>query len=394
MYVVSGLEVVPILRMMRLRVVDLVAEGESIWGEGAGGGGCPCCCCCHQSAQPLHYSGPRLLVAAIVLASAAYGLAALLLAAAEHHQPPHQHRVAWHHRAPPPARPSHQPAPLQSHQAELASGGLVRAGGRGLELLGRGGLGPQPRRARLHWCRPLRFLSPPGPVVALASFPGSGNTWLRYLIQQATGVFTGSVYKDYGLLKNGFPAESVVNGSVAVVKTHESGPGARAPFSRAVLLIRSPGAAIHAEFNRQSGGHVGFASPDRYRRNRGKYWQDFVADKLITWRRTNLDWLEHFRGPMHVVLYDRLVTHVEQELRALLAFLGLRAPRTAIDCALARREGIYKRRRRALPFDPYTGAMREALRAAEDQVMVALRRLLQTAAAASTTAAAPSPPTQ
>lgn len=24
-------------------------------------------------------------------------------------------------------------------------------------------------------------------VIALASFPGSGNTWLRYLLQQATG---------------------------------------------------------------------------------------------------------------------------------------------------------------------------------------------------------------
>ena len=24
----------------------------------------------------------------------------------------------------------------------------------------------------------------PGPVTALASFPGSGNTWLRYLLQQ------------------------------------------------------------------------------------------------------------------------------------------------------------------------------------------------------------------
>jgi hypothetical protein len=49
-------------------------------------------------------------------------------------------------------------------------------------------------------------------VVALASFPGSGNTWVRYLLQQATGILTGSVYKDYALLKNGFPAENVVNG--------------------------------------------------------------------------------------------------------------------------------------------------------------------------------------
>ena len=40
---------------------------------------------------------------------------------------------------------------------------------------------------------------------------------------QATGLYTGSVYKDYALLKNGFPAESINNGSVIVVKTHEWG---------------------------------------------------------------------------------------------------------------------------------------------------------------------------
>lgn len=85
-----------------------------------------------------------------------------------------------------------------------------------------------------------------------------------------SGVYTGSVYKDYGLLKNGFPAESVVNSSVSVVKTHEWGASARRPFTKAVLIIRSPNAAIQAEFNRQSGGHIGFASPDRYKRNKGK----------------------------------------------------------------------------------------------------------------------------
>ena len=35
--------------------------------------------------------------------------------------------------------------------------------------------------------------------VSLASYPGSGNTWVRLLIEQATGVFTGSVYVDIGL---------------------------------------------------------------------------------------------------------------------------------------------------------------------------------------------------
>lgn len=55
-------------------------------------------------------------------------------------------------------------------------------------------------------------------IPALASFPGSGNTWLRYMLQQATGILTGSVYKDYGLLKSGFPAESISNSSVLLVK--------------------------------------------------------------------------------------------------------------------------------------------------------------------------------
>lgn len=107
-------------------------------------------------------------------------------------------------------------------------------------------------------------------LTALASFPGSGNTWLRYLLQQATGILTGSIYKDYGLLKTGFPAENVCNSSVLLVKTHEWGAKAWAPFSKAILLVRDPEKAIIAEFNRQSGGHIGFASPDRYKRTKGK----------------------------------------------------------------------------------------------------------------------------
>lgn len=34
------------------------------------------------------------------------------------------------------------------------------------------------------------------PPVALASFPGSGNTWLRHMLESASGIFTGSRYKD------------------------------------------------------------------------------------------------------------------------------------------------------------------------------------------------------
>lgn len=96
----------------------------------------------------------------------------------------------------------------------------------------------------VNWCSELRWRSPPSPdVVALVSYPGSGNTWLRYLLQQATGILTGSIYMDYGLRVHGFPAENVTDGSVLVVKTHAV-PTESDKFKSAILLIRNPRDAI------------------------------------------------------------------------------------------------------------------------------------------------------
>ena len=67
----------------------------------------------------------------------------------------------------------------------------------------------------------LRFLNPPGQhLTALASFPGSGNTWVRYILQEATGIAMGSVYNDPRLKRNLFPGEGIYNRSVLAIKTH------------------------------------------------------------------------------------------------------------------------------------------------------------------------------
>lgn len=42
-------------------------------------------------------------------------------------------------------------------------------------------------------------------LVALASFPGAGNTWARHLIELATGFYTGSYYFDGSLYNKGMP---------------------------------------------------------------------------------------------------------------------------------------------------------------------------------------------
>ncbi|TDG39301.1 hypothetical protein AWZ03_014277 [Drosophila navojoa] len=207
----------------------------------------------------------------------------------------------------------------------------------------------------------LQGIAPSPMLTALASFPGSGNTWLRYLLQQATGILTGSIYKDYGLLKTGFPAENVCNSSVLLVKTHEWGSKAWAPFSKAILLVRDPEKAIIAEFNRQSGGHIGFASPDRYKRTKGKYWQQFVSNKLKGWELMNLSWARNFTGSIKVVFYDDLVQHTERELRRILEFLEFPVNEQLLRCALVRKEGIFRRKKRLLSFDPYTDAMRAEL---------------------------------
>ena len=57
-------------------------------------------------------------------------------------------------------------------------------------------------------CRERTFLDRKSPIVGLVSTPGSGNTWLRHLLEQATGIFTGSVYCDNSL-KAVFPGEYV-----------------------------------------------------------------------------------------------------------------------------------------------------------------------------------------
>lgn len=100
--------------------------------------------------------------------------------------------------------------------------------------------------------------------VALVSLPGSGNTWLRGLLERATGVCTGSLFCDKILHGGGMCGEGMRDG-VLVVKTHDtrlqwtdmhykSGKWSdtRPFFDAAIVVIRSPFKALVAEWNRQN----------------------------------------------------------------------------------------------------------------------------------------------
>ena len=116
-----------------------------------------------------------------------------------------------------------------------------------------------------------RFINGTGrSPIALASFPGSGNTWVRGLMQAATGLCTGAIYCDRTLRKTGFPGESIRSGIVLAVKTHHDDPrwvgvhyDRSAPFSyfkkvehiplysSGIFILRNPFESLVAEYSRQ-----------------------------------------------------------------------------------------------------------------------------------------------
>ena len=104
------------------------------------------------------------------------------------------------------------------------------------------------------------FLNRTSPIVALVSFPGSGNSWTRHLLEQATGIYTGSIYCDT-TLKAFFPGEYTVSGDVLAVKTHQSDsvnlPShvqkqmGKKTFDKGILIVRDPYDALVSEANRR-----------------------------------------------------------------------------------------------------------------------------------------------
>lgn len=123
-------------------------------------------------------------------------------------------------------------------------------------------------------CSERNFRGSNSPLVALVSFHGSGNTWLRYLLEQATGYFSGSIYCD-NILKKVFPGESVASGNVVVIKTHHADTRTlpkdvqisrgREKYDKAIVLVRNPYDALVSEANRRwnynqsINSHIGIA---------------------------------------------------------------------------------------------------------------------------------------
>ncbi|NXA16296.1 WSCD2 protein, partial [Sapayoa aenigma] len=210
-------------------------------------------------------------------------------------------------------------------------------------------------------CMDRRFLpSRAKQLVALASFPGAGNTWARHLIELATGFYTGSYYFDGSLYNKGFKGERDHwrSGRTICIKTHESGQKEIESFDSAILLIRNPYKALMAEFNRKYGGHIGFAAHAHWK---GKEWPEFVANYAPWWATHTLDWLRYGKKVL-VVHFEDLKRDLFVQLQRMVGLLGIAACEDRLLCVEGQKDGNFKRSGlRKLEYDPYTPEMRKMI---------------------------------
>ncbi|XP_059097809.1 WSCD family member AAEL009094-like [Tigriopus californicus] len=183
------------------------------------------------------------------------------------------------------------------------------------------------------------------PAVALASYPGSGNTWVRYLLEGATGIFTGSRYKDLQIQMYGLWGEirNWADGTTIVQKTHDANEAhvTKDFEGRAILLLRNPYAAILSDHNFLFAGHHGRAPPSNYAR---KDWNQFVAIQMSRWLEMAANWTLNSNPSKVLVLhYENVKSNPEREMRKVLNFLQIPADPSRLSCMQMHKNGFFVR---------------------------------------------------
>ena len=175
------------------------------------------------------------------------------------------------------------------------------------------------RPARTERGLPLcRWLAAPGErggeTVALVSYPRSGNSMLRGMLEHRLGLYTGSDTRPDRTLSRalrdqwGMAGEGVVDPAlVHVVKSHwpERRGWRPVPCQRAVLLVRNPFDAIDSYFNMcLTNTHHLSLTESAYDRFSGT-WEAMMVAEAKLWARFHAYWLAA-GVPLFVVRYEDL----------------------------------------------------------------------------------------
>ncbi|KAL4229674.1 WSC domain-containing protein 1 [Mactra antiquata] len=229
--------------------------------------------------------------------------------------------------------------------------------------------------------RNVGFLKSPKPFVALASFHGSGNTWTRELLEDLTGIYTGSLYLDPHFNMTG-SGRCPLLGEVYIIKTHQAKDDITSStcepslmknltiYDKAIFILRNPFDAFVAEFNRRKGGgkHSGLAKQEHFK---SKGWENYVKGALKRWRKTILYWITAFDKPRHILVYEKLIENQRDELTKLADFLQVDDATQNINCMMSE---VKDRNKREKPDwlkkeNLFNDELRESINAVLEQLL-------------------------
>ncbi|CAK8682525.1 unnamed protein product [Clavelina lepadiformis] len=215
-------------------------------------------------------------------------------------------------------------------------------------------------------CDNIRLLPPANySQTILATFPGSGNTWTRHLLERATGIYTGSVYGDKLLYKSGFLAELPEISKVrsVVVKDHMLDKNTMTSYQSAIVIIRNPYDAMIADFNRfaSDGHHTAVVSEKRFQ---SKEFDDHF-------KRISHVWFNLIRNvvtsgkPFIIIEFGKLVNDPIATTLKMVEFLQKHTVispdhlQQRILCLSQQLNGEHKRKIQKLTIDPFTKVMKQ-----------------------------------
>lgn len=203
----------------------------------------------------------------------------------------------------------------------------------------------------------------------LSSYPGSGNTWVRYLIEEFTGTYTGSIYNDNKLYLGGFEGEKEnwKDGRVVVIKAHTYREDR--DLGDAILLIRNPYDAILAEFNRAKGGgdhHTGVATNADFQSD--DWTQKDFGRLALRWYRLYYGNLVSSRKTLPV-FYEDMKQDPVFEMQKVASFLNQTDVdyEDKLDCLFGESSKKFKRSSDR-GYDPYTYVDIEKLRSVNEYI--------------------------
>lgn len=171
--------------------------------------------------------------------------------------------------------------------------------------------------------------------VFVASYPRSGNTWLRFLLtrivtgQSAAFDSVNQVIAEIGIHNH---ARQFLPGSGRLIKTHEL---YRPCYKRAIYLVRDVRDVLLSQYSReQELGLVWWGDFDAYL----PYFLQGSVNGFGPWHEHIPCWLDSplaRRGDMLVVPFEDMRRNTQEKLAQVLDFLGLQVSSDAIAEAIA-----------------------------------------------------------